>query len=373
MPKEERIIDQEQERLLLLAMIEDLLRYEIALREQDELVFPSQSTRENPDLPDVQGKSVIFSFEGPVDHVYAKLAVRLSHSGLFRKVALWKNAVTYTTTMGGTYGIFLRNIGEGRAELTLFFDAAAREETRFHFEEFVRTHLERKALPNTLQRRRIFICPDCGNPLDDRSVKLRKERGFDVATCIVCEAKVSLLDGEERLATIPDSLVSAMDRSADAQRERATAASMLQGKMATGDFDVFLCHNGKDKPEVKEIGEQLKELGILPWLDEWELRPGLPWQQLLKQQIGKIKAAAVFVGENGIGPWEQMELGAFLRQFVKRGCPVIPTMLVDAPEEPQLPTFLDGMTWVDFRQQEPDPMARLIWGITGKREWERSV
>ena len=102
-----------------------------------------------------------------MDHVYATLAVRLSHSGLFRKVELWKNAVTYTTTMGGTYGIFLRNIGEGRAELTLFFDAAAREETRFHFEEFVRTHLERKALPNTLQRRRIFICPDCGTPLDD--------------------------------------------------------------------------------------------------------------------------------------------------------------------------------------------------------------
>ena len=39
-----------------------------------------------------------------------------------------------------------------------------------------------------------------------------------------------------------------------------------------------------------------------PWLDEWKLRPGLPWQPLLEEQIGKIKSAAVFVGKNGRGP-----------------------------------------------------------------------
>jgi hypothetical protein len=25
------------------------------------------------------------------------------------------------------------------------------------------------------------------------------------------------------------------------------------------------------------------------------------------------------------------------------------------------------MTWVDFRVSQPNPLARLIWGITGKR------
>lgn len=146
--------------------------------------------------------------------------------------------------------------------------------------------------------------------------------------------------------------------------------SGLQGKIATGDFDVFLCHNGKDKLKVKEIGEQLKELGILPWLDEWELRPGLPWQRILSKQIGQIKSAAVLVGANGIGPWEQMELEAFLSEFVNRGCPVIPVLLATTPKVPQLPIFLRGMTWVDFRQPGSHPMERLMWGITGKREWE---
>jgi hypothetical protein len=54
MPADERIQDAEQEKLLLIAMIEDLLRRELALREEGMLVFPSQSTRENPNLPDVE-------------------------------------------------------------------------------------------------------------------------------------------------------------------------------------------------------------------------------------------------------------------------------------------------------------------------------
>ncbi len=141
-------------------------------------------------------------------------------------------------------------------------------------------------------------------------------------------------------------------------------ASDAQGKQ---DFDVFLCHNSINRPAVIKIAEQLIERGIKPWLDIWELRPGLPWQRILEAQIEQIKAAAVFVGKDGIGPWQHMEFDAFLSEFVSRGCPVIPVLLEDAPDKPQLPPFLRGMTWVDFRRQDPDLMEQLIWGITGKR------
>jgi WD40 repeat protein len=368
---DERLKDKEQEKLLLLAMVEDLLRHEIALREQADdgphLVFPSQSTRENPDLPDPKGKAVVFDFEGPVMNIYATLAVRLSHSGLFKKKELWRNAVTYTTSVGGTYGMFLHNIGEGRGELILFFDEAASEETRFHFEKYIEAHLQLRALSETIQRRRIFTCSDCGFVVTEQIVQLRAARSFNWLDCPVCNMRILLLDKEERLTAVPSSLVQEMDRVADIQRDRQTVQTILQGKIKTGDFDVFLCHNGENKAAVKELAEKLKEKGIFPWLDEWELRPGLPWQRLLEQQIGQIKSAAVFVGSDGIGPWQQHELEAFLREFVDRGCPVIPVLLTDAPEKPQLPIFLKGMTWVDFRKQDPDPMERLIWGITGER------
>jgi hypothetical protein len=38
-------------------------------------------------------------------------------------------------TVGGTCGMYLREVEEGRGELTLFFDAAAIEETRFQFSD----------------------------------------------------------------------------------------------------------------------------------------------------------------------------------------------------------------------------------------------
>jgi hypothetical protein len=132
-------------------------------------------------------------------------------------------------------------------------------------------------------------------------------------------------------------------------------------------FDVFLCHNSEDKPAVKVIGEQLKERDLHPWLDEWELRPGFLGQKELEKQIENIRSAAVFVGPNGIGPWQDMEIDAFLRQFVRRSLPVIPVILPGCEKIPELPPFLGGMTWVDFRRDDPSPLQRLIWGITGKK------
>jgi nucleoside phosphorylase len=156
------------------------------------------------------------------------------------------------------------------------------------------------------------------------------------------------------------------------QEETATRvvspSNLLQQKMKTKDFDVFFCYNRGDREVVKKIGNSLKGQGILPWLDEWELRPGLPWQRALEQQIRTIKSAAVFVGKNELGPWHRSEMEAFLRQFQKRNCPVIPVLLPDTEQEQELPVFLDGMSWVDFRQQNPDPLEELIWGITGERE-----
>ena len=55
-------------------------------------------------------------------------------------------------------------------------------------------------------------------------------------------------------------------------------------------FDVFLCHNSNDKMEIKQIGEKLKQQGLKPWLDEWEFRPGLPWQrELLEFRLNTTK------------------------------------------------------------------------------------
>lgn len=131
--------------------------------------------------------------------------------------------------------------------------------------------------------------------------------------------------------------------------------------------DVYLCYHKSDQSEIKKIARALNRRDIRPWLDEWEARPGLSWQRILETQISSIKSAAVFVGKDGIGPWQDMEIEAFLREFVRRRCPVIPVLLASASEEIQLPLFLHNLVWVDFRCQDPNPMNQLIWGITGNK------
>jgi hypothetical protein len=107
MSEDERIKDKAQENLLLLATVEDLLRHKFALRAQEDAgsypIFPSQLTPERLDLPDPEGKTVTLGFEGAVLNIYATLAVRFSHSGIFTKEEMWKNAIIYTVKEAGKY------------------------------------------------------------------------------------------------------------------------------------------------------------------------------------------------------------------------------------------------------------------------------
>jgi hypothetical protein len=136
-------------------------------------------------------------------------------------------------------------------------------------------------------------------------------------------------------------------------------------------FDVFISHNSQNKPAVRELVEALKLRGLRPWLDEEQLRPGQPWQVALETIIQTTKAAAVLVGKDGLGPWENIEMRACLSQFVKRKLPVIPVLLPDAPSQPDLPLFLQELTWVDLRGGLTEENINLMhWGITGSNPAE---
>src|ERR1700722_12753105 len=102
--------------------------------------------------------------------------------------------------------------------------------------------------------------------------------------------------------------------------------------MAEQAFDVFLSHNSKDKPAVHELKKLLIMNGLSVWLDEDELRPGIPWQKLLEEGIRTSKSVIVLIGKDGIGPWEDEEMQGTLRLAVKDSRPIIPVILPDAPE-----------------------------------------
>jgi hypothetical protein len=147
-------------------------------------------------------------------------------------------------------------------------------------------------------------------------------------------------------------------------KSKDIARDNLLKKKQVGEFDVFLCYNSVDIEYVKKIDEILNMLGILPWFDIRNLPPGKPWQDELQKKIPQINSAAVFLGKDGLGPWQDLEIKAFLTQFRTRYCPVIPVMLPNYDLLSEIPPFLNEMHMVDFRKPYPNPLNQLIWGIT---------
>jgi len=133
-------------------------------------------------------------------------------------------------------------------------------------------------------------------------------------------------------------------------------------------FDVFLAHNSRDKPAVRQLQSMVVKHELAVWLDEDQLQPGIPWQPLLERGIKSSRSVAVLIGNDGVGPWENEEMRAALQLAVQDGRPVIPVLLPGATRAPELPLFLANRTWVDLRNGLTDEgMAKLVWGITGRK------
>src|SRR5262245_19559589 len=116
----------------------------------------------------------------------------------------------------------------------------------------------------------------------------------------------------------------------------------------------FLSHNSHDKPDVEAVARRLEGNGITCWLDKWNLIPGDPWDVAIEQALAKSDVCVVFFGASGLGPWHNEEMRAAMRRRVKdqsHRLRILPVILPGGQRvvESQLPTFLQGTTWVDFR------------------------
>ena len=134
---------------------------------------------------------------------------------------------------------------------------------------------------------------------------------------------------------------------------------------AAVEFDVFLSHNSKDKKVIKRLARELsKRFELSSWLDEEQIKGGALFQDELERGMNASRTAIVAYGESGIGPWEMEEVRALLTQSVKLGKPVIPILLPEAPDIPDLPVFLSERNWIDLRKGlRKDPLQKLADSI----------
>ena len=366
----ERLSDAATERSLLHAVVELFLSREVALREGDLLVFPSKFNRTYTDYPDLAPREVAYRFAGPVEEIYATLVVRLFYSEAFDLVNLRKYMAEYRSPGGSLCRFVLSDHEEGQGEMSVFFERTTSLETKVLFLKFIQQHLQRRALSDSVVRKRVYRCPDCGWEVTDRAMIRKKlKRGDNFIRCLDCDNKIVLMDLLEEKFGDPALLrhVQEMDKEVEGKKGEQVSATTIKAKEEIGEFDVFLCHNGQDKGQVEAIGKALKRRGLNPWLDKWNLPPGRRFAEEIERVLPLTKAVAVFVGGSGPNPWTLAEIYASLNLFVEKKRPVIPILLPNALSEPQLPLFLRQFSWVRFTSglDDPEPLDKLVWGITG--------
>jgi class 3 adenylate cyclase len=179
---------------------------------------------------------------------------------------MWRNAVVFTASVGGKCGIYLQEFAEARGRLILFFDGKASPETRFHFEKFVLTHIERHSLDKTVELTRFFVCQNCGDPVPENYVKRLKDKGEIVFNC-PCEGVVLLAEPKEWI-NFPDK-VGYMNKFANGQRDlekffiSSTAETNTRGFQEwAGSELMMLAIVFTDIVDSTKLGEEIKDTSM---------------------------------------------------------------------------------------------------------------
>jgi energy-coupling factor transporter ATP-binding protein EcfA2 len=142
--------------------------------------------------------------------------------------------------------------------------------------------------------------------------------------------------------------------------------------MDSKQYHTFLSHNNNDKPAVEYLAQRLRQEGLEPWLDKWNLIPGEHWQSAIEEALDICQTCTVFIGPSGIGPWQNEEMRFAIDRRItqtKGRFRVIPVVLPGGHREQRsrLPAFLVATTWVEFHKTLDDGQSfhRLVCGIRG--------
>jgi len=137
--------------------------------------------------------------------------------------------------------------------------------------------------------------------------------------------------------------------------------------MADGNFDIFLAHNSHDKSHVRTICHGLRRRGLRPWFDEEQIVAGQSFQKVIQLAIPVVRSAVVFLGQDGLGNWQEEEVELLLDTCKKADKPVFLALLpgVAATSIPNELGFLRIKHWVSFNDGQPKAMHEIESGVRG--------
>jgi hypothetical protein len=111
-------------------------------------------------------------------------------------------------------------------------------------------------------------------------------------------------------------------------------------------WHVFLSHAKADGEWVRVLAENLHQLDVDVFFDEWTIAPGDVVVHELDEGLRDSLAGALVVSPVALErPWVRAEYAAMMTRAVQEGFRLIPVLLKDA----ELPPLLASRSWVDFR------------------------
>ena len=135
-------------------------------------------------------------------------------------------------------------------------------------------------------------------------------------------------------------------------------------------MDVFISYSRRDIDHARTLDAWLTGQGVSTFFDQTDLGAGQPWPAELERAIAHdTGAVAVLLGPSGLGNTQFYEYQfALSRQRDDRSFPVIPIILPGTKAHDIPRSFLDLLTWVDFRaatdqRQDPVGLQRLLAAI----------
>ena len=136
--------------------------------------------------------------------------------------------------------------------------------------------------------------------------------------------------------------------------------------------DLFVSYNSLNRAVTHEVRRLLRDRDVASFLDCENLTPGLPWFEALETAIARSRAVAVFIGKEGLGPWQRREMTLALDRQGKAErdgarFPVVPVLLPQADLD-KAPAFLLLNTMIDLRADPGDPgeLDRMVRAIRGE-------
>lgn len=126
------------------------------------------------------------------------------------------------------------------------------------------------------------------------------------------------------------------------------ASSLTESR--TPKSGIFLSHSHRDKEFARRFGKDLRGMGIPTWIDDAEIKLGDSLIQKISEGIQTMEYLAVILSTVSVASeWVQREVEiAMTLEIHGRSVKVLPILLEDC----DIPSFLIGKVYADFRQPE---------------------